>query len=125
MIRHFAWASALAGLLSSQPLFADGLSAPEGYKPSKKIVRLFEAKCATCHGDDGKAKTELGKDMAIADMTKPAYWKDLTLEGARKSVLEGIKRTQNGVEQEMKPFKDRLTPEQVDALIIYSASLKK
>jgi len=25
----------------------------------------------------------------------------------------------------MKPFKDRLTPEQVDALVLYSASLKK
>jgi len=125
MIRHLAWASPLAVLLVSLPLFADGLAAPEGYKPTKKVVRLYEAKCATCHGDDGKAKTELGKEMAIADMTKPAYWKDLTLEGARKSVLEGIKRTQNGVEQEMKPFKDRLTADQVDALIIYSASLKK
>jgi mono/diheme cytochrome c family protein len=125
MIRHLAWAGSLAVLFTSLPLFADGLAPPEGYKPTKKIVRLYEAKCATCHGDDGKAKTELGKEMAIADMTKAAYWKDLTLEGARKAVLEGIKRTQNGVEQEMKPFKDRLTPDQVDALIIYSASLKK
>jgi mono/diheme cytochrome c family protein len=115
----------LAVVFASQPLFAEGLAPPAGYKPVKKIVRLFEAKCATCHGDDGKAKTELGKEMAIEDMTKAAYWKDLTLEGARKSVLEGMKRTHKGVEQEMKPFKDRLSPEQVDALIIYSASLKK
>jgi mono/diheme cytochrome c family protein len=40
-------------------------------------------------------------------------------------VLDGIKRTYQGKEQEMKPFKDRLTPAQVDALVIYSASLKK
>jgi mono/diheme cytochrome c family protein len=104
---------------------ADGLAPPADYKPTKKIVRLFEAKCATCHGDDGRAKTETGREMALADMTKPAYWKDLTLDGARKSVLEGMKRTQNGVEQEMKPFKDRLTPEQVDALVIYASSLVK
>lgn len=115
----------LAVVFASQPLFAEGLAPPAGYKPAKKIVRLFEAKCATCHGDDGKAKTELGKEMAIEDMTKAAYWKELTLEGARKSVLEGMKRTHKGVEQEMKPFKDRLSPDQVDALIIYSASLKK
>jgi mono/diheme cytochrome c family protein len=58
-------------------------------------------------------------------MTKAVYWKDLTPEGARKSVLEGLKRVLKGKEQEMKPFKDRLTPEQVDALVLYSASLKK
>jgi mono/diheme cytochrome c family protein len=125
MIRHLVWAGPLVALFVSQSLLADGLAPPDAYKPAKKIVRLFEAKCATCHGDDGKAKTELGKEMAIADMTRAAYWKDLTLEGARKSVLEGIKRTYKGVEQEMKPFQDRLSPEQVDALLIYSASLKK
>ena len=129
MHRFFALALALASffvtLSISQVLLAEGLAPPTGYKPDKKTKRLFEAKCATCHGDDGRAKTELGEEMAIADMTKAAYWKDLTLEGARKSVLEGIKRTHQGKEQEMKPFKDRLTADQVDALVLYSASLKK
>jgi mono/diheme cytochrome c family protein len=124
MHRRLALFGILAVVFAAQPLFAD-LAPPDGYKPAKKIVRLFEAKCATCHGDDGRAKTELGKEMAIEDMTKAAYWKDLTLEGARKSVLEGMKRIHKGVEQEMKPFKDRLSPDQVDALILYSASLKK
>jgi len=125
MIRRLAWAFLLLPILFSQTLLAEGLSPPAGYKPAKKVVRLFEAKCATCHGDDGKAKTETGREMAVADMTKAAYWKELTLEGARKSVLEGIKRTQDGVEQEMKPFKDRLSPEQVDALVIYASSFRK
>jgi mono/diheme cytochrome c family protein len=120
-----ALASLLFALLISQVLLAEGLAPPAGYKPDKKTKRLFEAKCATCHGDDGRAKTELGQEMGIADMTKAAYWKDLTLEGARKSVLEGIKRIQQGKEQEMKPFKDRLTADQVDALVLYSSSLKK
>jgi mono/diheme cytochrome c family protein len=106
-------------------LRAGNLAPPPGYKPDKKIKRLFEAKCATCHGDDGRAKTEEGLEMGIADMTKAAYWKDLTLEKAREEVLEGIKRTVKGKEQVMKPFKDRLSPDQVEALIIYAASLKK
>jgi mono/diheme cytochrome c family protein len=125
MIRSLMFASLFVTLLFSQISLADGLAPPAGYKPDKKIKRLFEAKCATCHGDDGRAKTEVGADMAIADMTKAAYWKDLTLEGARKSVLEGMKRTFQGKEQEMKPFKDRLTSEQVDALVLYASSLKK
>ena len=120
-----ALTSLFIALLIAQVLLAEGLAPPAGYKPDKKTKRLFEAKCATCHGDDGRAKTELGEEMGIADMTKAAYWKDLTLEGARKSVLEGMKRTYQGKEQEMKPFKDRLTADQVDALVLYSASLKK
>jgi mono/diheme cytochrome c family protein len=129
MHRSLAFALALASLfvmlLISQALLAEGLAPPAGYKPDKKTKRLFEAKCATCHGDDGRGKTELGDEMGIADMTKAAYWRDLTLEGARTSVLEGIKRTVRGKQQEMKPFKDRLTADQVDALVLYSASLKK
>jgi mono/diheme cytochrome c family protein len=127
MKRHFSVAGLLAACLFmlSQSLMADGLTPPAGYKPEKKIKRLFEAKCASCHGDDGHGKTELGLEMGIADMTKSAYWKDLTLESARKAVWEGIKRTVKGKEQEMKPFKDRLSVEQVDALILYSASLQK
>jgi mono/diheme cytochrome c family protein len=123
--RALALASLFVTLLLSQILLADGLAPPAGYKADKMTKRLYEAKCATCHGDDGRAKTELGLEMGIADMTKAAYWKDLTLEGARKSVLEGIKRVQHGKEQEMKPFKDRLTSDQIDALVLYSASLKK
>jgi cytochrome c6 len=126
MTRSIAFASLLVALLVSQVLLADGLAPPRGYKPDKKIKRLFEAKCASCHGDDGRGQTEEGRDMGIADMTKAAYWKDLTLEVARKEVLEGIKRTsKSGKEQEMKPFRDRLTPEQVDALNIYASSLQK
>jgi len=125
MTRSFAFATLVGALLVSHVLLAQGLAPPAGYKPDKKIKRLFEAKCASCHGDDGRGKTELGLEMGIADMTRAAYWKDLTLEVARKEVLEGLKRVVNGKQQEMKPFKDRLTPEQVDALVIYSASLKK
>jgi mono/diheme cytochrome c family protein len=132
MFRYLAVASLLVALFASQVFSADGLAPPTGYKPDKKTIRLFEAKCATCHGEDGRAKTELGQEMAIADMTRAAYWKDLTLESARKSVMDGIKRTSKGLdgkeagkEQEMKPFRDRLTPEQIDALDLYASSFKK
>ena len=126
MNRVIAFVSLLVALLVSQALVAGGLAPPPGYRVDKKIKRIFEAKCATCHGDDGRGRTEEGRDMDIADMTKAAYWKDLTLEVARKEVLEGLKRTsKSGKAQEMKPFRDRLTPEQIDALNIYASSLKK
>lgn len=101
------------------------LTPSAGYKPEKKLVRLWNSKCATCHGEDGRGITEQGKEMGIADMTKAAYWKSVTVEGARKAVLEGLKRTVNGKEQEMKPFSDRLSPQQVDALNLYAVSFWK
>ncbi len=128
MIRYLAGASLLVVLFVSQAFPSEGLAPPAGYKADKKTIRLFDAKCATCHGEDGRARTELGKEMAIADMTKAAYWKNLTVESARKSVMDGIKRLSPGkeaVEQEMKPFRDRLTPGQIDALNLYASSFKK
>jgi mono/diheme cytochrome c family protein len=101
------------------------LTPPAGYKPEKKLVRQWNSKCATCHGEDGRGITEQGKEMGIADMTKAAYWKKVTVESGRKSVLEGLKRTVNGKEQEMKPFADRLSPQQVDALNLYAVSFWK
>ena len=120
-------AASLTALVSSLQAETAGtpFAKPPGYKPAKKLVRLWDSKCATCHGEDGKAITEQGKEMGIADMTKVAYWKDLTVESARKAVLEGLKRTVKGKEQEMKPFADRLTPQQVDALNLYGFSLYK
>jgi mono/diheme cytochrome c family protein len=126
MMSRWIWLGCvLFALLVAHGLVAAALAPPAGYKVDKKIKRLFDAKCASCHGEDGRGKTELGLEMGIADMTKAAYWQDLTLERARQEVLEGLKRTKDGKLQEMKPFKDRLTPAQVDALNLYAASLKK
>jgi cytochrome c len=47
----------LAALVLPQSPFAEGLVAPPGHRPPKKIVGLFETKCAACHGEDGKGNT--------------------------------------------------------------------
>ncbi len=112
-------------VLAATAVEGTALAPPPGYKPEKKLVRQWDSKCATCHGEDGRGHTEQGRDMGIGDMTKAAYWKDVTVERARKSVLEGLKRTVNGKEQEMKPFADRLKPQQVDALNVYAVSFFK
>ncbi|HEX7599348.1 MAG TPA: c-type cytochrome [Polyangia bacterium] len=117
------WVSALD--LAQAETAGTPLARPAGYKPEKKLVRLWNSKCATCHGEDGRGITEQGKEMGIDDMSKAAYWKDVTVERARKSVMEGLKRTVKGKEQEMKPFGDRLTAQQVDALNLYGFSFFK
>jgi mono/diheme cytochrome c family protein len=88
-------------------------------QPDKKTERTWKAKCASCHGADGKAQTEQGKKMKTADITTAEWQKSFTDEQLKKAVLEGIKREKDGVKQEMDGYKDSLKPEQVDALVQY------
>jgi mono/diheme cytochrome c family protein len=85
-----------------------------------KIVRTWKAKCAACHGADGKADTESGKKFKISDMTKPEWQKSKTDDQLKTSIETGIKK--DG--KEMEAFKDKLTPEQITGLIAYIRTLK-
>ncbi len=101
----------LGGFLASTTAFAD---------VDPKIVRTWKAKCAACHGADGKADTESGKKAKIPDMTKPEWQKGKTDDQIKASIENGIKK--DG--KEMEPFKDKLTPEQITGLIAYIRTLK-
>ncbi len=88
------------------------------------VERMFRSKCAGCHGNDGKGKTKQGEKMKIGDMTSAAFKKDNTPDKIKTTILDGINRDKDGVKQEMKPLKDKLTPEQVDQLVTYVRGLK-
>src|SRR5262249_1041030 len=87
--------------------------------------RVFRAKCASCHGEDGKGHTKEGEKMKVGDMTSAAFQKELTDEKIKQTIENGLSREKNGVKQEMKPLKDKLTPEQIDALVKYVRGLAK
>jgi cytochrome c6 len=91
----------------------------------KKTVRTWKAKCSSCHGEDGKGATEQGKKMGVRDMTAPEFAKDATDAKMKDAISNGIKQTKNGKAQEMEPYKDKLKPEDIDALVAYVKSLKK
>jgi len=91
----------------------------------KKTVRTFKAKCASCHGEDGKGGTEQGKKMAVRDMTSADFWKDATDAKMKDAIANGLKRTKDGKTQEMEPYKDKLKPEDIDALVAYVKTFKK
>lgn len=72
----------------------------------------FKAKCAGCHGADGKGKEAMKtKDFASADVQKMS---DADLSGT----------ITNGKPPKMPPYKS-LTPDQVKDLVSYIRSLKK
>ena len=88
-----------------------------------KTVRLWKAKCASCHGVDGRGKTETGEKLQIPDMTSPAFQKKVSDAEMKAAILDGFKR--EGKPEGMDPYRDKLTPEQVDSLVAYVRTFGK
>jgi mono/diheme cytochrome c family protein len=84
-------------------------SAPEDWK----------AKCKSCHGEDGRAKTKMGEKESIADLSQPAWQKAWSDAAIRQVIAEGSPKNTR-----MKPFKEKLTPQQIDALVGYIRTMK-
>ena len=85
-----------------------------------KIVKTWKAKCASCHGVDGKAETETGKKAKISDFSKADWQKGKTDAQIKAAIENGTKKG----DAEMDPYKDKLSPEQIDGLVAYIRTMK-
>ena len=104
MMKRFALVAALC--LASSALAEDAAA-------------VWNAKCKSCHGDDGKAKTKMGQKESIVDLSQPAWQKAQTDADIREMISDGSPRN-----KKMKAFKDRLTPQQIDELVGYIRTFK-
>jgi mono/diheme cytochrome c family protein len=93
--------------------------------PNPQIERTWKAKCASCHGPDGKGQTEQGKKAAVSDMTTAEWQAKFTDAQIKAAINDGLKRDKGGVKQEMEAYKAKLRPDQVDGLVAYIRGLKK
>ena len=78
--------------------------------------------CASCHGKDGKGDTKAGKKAEVKDLTDAKYQASFTDEQATTQIKDGMKK--DGKER-MKPFKDKLTNDEIKALVAFLRGLKK
>jgi len=83
----------------------------------------WEKNCASCHGMDGKGKTKAGRLAEVKDFTDPKYQETLVDEKMYQQMKEGLK-DQKGKER-MKPFKDKLTDDEIKALVQFVRGFKK
>lgn len=111
--------SVTVGLL----IFGGGIASAD--PPSaKKVERIYNAKCASCHGKDGKGQTEQGQKEGCEDMTL-ASWHDARTDAKiKKSIAEGLSEEIDGKTRKMKAFADVLEPEEIDALVVYVRAFK-
>jgi mono/diheme cytochrome c family protein len=111
--------AALATLLSA------ALPRPAGAEVDKKILRTWKAKCASCHGEDGKGATDQGKKMGVRDMTTAEFAKETTDAKMTEVIANGVKQTKDGKVQQMEGYKDKLKPEEIAALVAYVKTFRK
>jgi cbb3-type cytochrome c oxidase subunit III len=90
------------------------LAAPDG-------KALFLENCASCHGEDGKADTELGAKYMAADFTSEEWKKEFSGNRVKvkKVIQNGVKRTK------MKAWKGTLSDAEIDALATYVQQLSQ
>jgi cytochrome c553 len=80
---------------------------------------IWKAKCKSCHGDDGKAQTKMGQKEKITDISTAEWQGKHSDADIRKVISDGS--TEN---TKMKPFKDKLTAEQIDGLVKHIRTMK-
>jgi cytochrome c6 len=76
----------------------------------------YKAKCAACHGADGKGETAMGKKFGLRDLASPEVQK-LSDDELNTIIADG--------KDKMPSYKKSLKPEQVKELVGYIRSLAK
>ena len=86
------------------------------------VKENWEKHCQKCHGADGKGQTKMGRQSGVKDYTDPKVQAELKDENAIKIIKEGIVEKDK---KKMDPYKDKLTDEEIKALIAYIRAFKK
>lgn len=118
MKNYFREITAFMGILVSIFLFVSAFAlAADGDVGGKK---LFEAKCAQCHGKDGKGVAKMAKvlkvEPAVVDLTKD--------EAVKLSTADKLKTVTDG-KKKMPKYKGKLTDEQIQQVVKYLGSLQR
>ena len=77
--------------------------------------------CQKCHGADGKGETAIGKKLHLKDYTDATVQSKMTDADIVTTITDGIK--ENG-KQKMKPFKDVLTKDEINDLVLHVRKFK-
>lgn len=76
---------------------------------------LYKAKCAMCHGADGKASSGMGKTMGLKPLSDPE------VQGMSDADLAALITNGKG---KMPAMKGKLTDDQIKGLVKYVKSMK-
>jgi mono/diheme cytochrome c family protein len=87
---------------------------------ARTAPELYGKYCASCHGRDGRAKTNKGKFNHARDVADATWQDDVSDERIFNSILNG-----RNVRGNMPGFKDKLNEKEVDSLVSYVRGLRR
>jgi len=93
-----------------------------GTSMAADVKENWEKNCQKCHGADGKGQTKMGRQSGVKDYTDPKVQAEMKDENAFKIIKEGIVEKDK---KKMDPYKDKLTDEEIKALIAYIRAFKE
>lgn len=82
----------------------------------------WDKNCAKCHGPDGKGQTRMGRQSGAKDYTDPKVQAEIKDDAAFKAIKEGLSHKGKEV---MKPMADKLSDEEIKALIEHVRAFAK
>ena len=83
----------------------------------------YETHCVSCHGKDGKGETKAGRKAQVKDLTDKAHQASFTDAVSFKGIKEGRKDADG--RERMKPYADKLTDDEIKALVAYVRTFAK
>lgn len=86
------------------------------------VTANWAKNCVSCHGKDGRGQTIMGKKVGARDYTDPKVQESFTDEEAFKIIKEGLTK---GGKEIKKGFADKLSDEEIKALIAHVRKFKK
>jgi mono/diheme cytochrome c family protein len=89
-----------------------------GQTPKRQLegASIFNEQCIGCHGQDGRAQTEMGKKVKAADLTGDA------VQHLSDSQLSKVVKSGKG---KMPAFDGKLADSEIDAVIAHVRQLSK
>ena len=77
---------------------------------------VYKAKCAMCHGADGKGETTMGKNLKL---------RDLGSAEVQKQTNEELEKIIAGGKGKMPGYKGKVSEADIDAVVKFIRTLKK
>ena len=98
-------------------LIIGSIACSAGLASAADAAANWNTMCASCHAKDGSGSTVMGKKNNVGDYTKADVQAKFTDAQAIAVITDG--------KDKMKSFKDKLTPDEIKALVTYIRGLKK
>ena len=93
--------------------------APSGN--TERVVDLFRANCARCHGADGRGDTPLGHTYHAPDFTDPEWWRDHSEITNTRSLVSIVSQGKGG----MPAFGKKLKHSEIKLLVKYVRGFRR